>query len=72
MLLCEMLMTVVFLLMPLGMDVKVVLLHVVSFKLHVHFPGHAVTVSTCEMDRMAMTQGPRAFVTIVPLHSQIS
>jgi hypothetical protein len=62
-----MLITVVFLLMPLGIDVKVVFLQVVSLKLHVHLPGHAVTVATCKMDRMVMTQGPRAFMTIVPV-----
>jgi hypothetical protein len=62
-----MLITVVSLLIPLGMDVKFVFLQVVFLKLHVHSPGHAVTVATCKMDRMAMTQEPRALTTMIPV-----
>jgi hypothetical protein len=61
-----MLMTVVYLLMPLGIDVKNAFLQVISVETHVHLVGHAVTVATCKMYRMVTTQGQRAFMTIVP------
>jgi hypothetical protein len=53
--------------MPLGMDAKFVFLQVVFLKLQVHSTGHAVTVATCKIDRMARTQEPREFVAIIPV-----
>jgi hypothetical protein len=61
-----MLMTVVSLLIPLGIDVKDAFLQVTSLETHAHLPGHAVTVATCKMNRMVTTQGPGAIMTMVP------
>lgn len=60
-------MYVVSLLMPVGIDVKDAFVQVISVETQVHLAGHSVAVASWKVNIMATTQGPRAFLTILPV-----